>query len=278
MLRRGPTTELARENCCASGEPSKMISATLWKPQPFCAKRQDSSRQPRKPFLSRTFVQLAYILVDLDPTESLHRRACHVTDSGRQSTPYRFRRGIKIHCLVALGATQEALLRFNALKRLYEQFREPIIQLRSQFTAARILEHLGRGQKAESLFQEVIAGDLEHGLVKELLSGPRLLVRLLSPQRANIGSDRLVPPRRSGALPPGRRGRERRARARPDAAGVAEPGGGGPQGNSGTGRDDGAPELHQGPLENPGERAALVSSLREARRGTRPRSRAPVSA
>ncbi len=28
------------------------------------------------------------------------------------------------------------------------------------------MEHLGRPQRAESLFQEVIAGDLEHGLVK----------------------------------------------------------------------------------------------------------------
>jgi hypothetical protein len=65
-----------------------------------------------------------------------------------------------------LGSTQEALLRFNVLKRLHDQFREPLIQLRVRFTAGLLLEHLGRNQKAVSLFEEVIAGDLEHGLVK----------------------------------------------------------------------------------------------------------------
>jgi tetratricopeptide (TPR) repeat protein len=73
---------------------------------------------------------------------------------------------IKIDCLLGIGAPEEALLRFHALKGLHEQFREPFIQLRRRFNAGRILEHLGRPQKAESLFQEVIAGDLEHGLVK----------------------------------------------------------------------------------------------------------------
>ena len=118
--------------------------------------------------LSRTFVQLAYILVDLDPAESLRvvEQALSLipADNPRLAV---FAGGIKIHCLVTLGAPQEALLRFNALKGLYEQFQEPIIQLRRKFTAARILEHLGRAQRAESLFQEVIAGDLEHGLVKD---------------------------------------------------------------------------------------------------------------
>ena len=119
-------------------------------------------------YRSRTFVQLAYILVDLDPAESLR-----VVEQALSLIPednprlVLFAGGIKIHCLVTLGAPQEALLRFNALKGLYEQFREPIIQLRRQFTGARILEHLGRAQRAERLLQEVIASDLEHGLVKD---------------------------------------------------------------------------------------------------------------
>jgi tetratricopeptide (TPR) repeat protein len=118
--------------------------------------------------LSRTFVQLAYILVDLDPTESLR-----VIDQALPLIPadnprlILFAEGIKINCLISLGASQEALLRFNALKGFYEQFREPVIQLKRRVTAARILEHLGRAHRAESIFQEVIAGDLEHGLVKD---------------------------------------------------------------------------------------------------------------
>ncbi len=78
-----------------------------------------------------------------------------------------FAEGIRIDGLLAIGAADEALLRFNDLKELHEQFREPLIQIRRRFTAARILEHLGRHQKAETLFQEVIAGDLEHGLMKD---------------------------------------------------------------------------------------------------------------
>lgn len=80
-----------------------------------------------------------------------------------------FAEGIKVDCLIALGAPQEALLRFKALKGLHEQFQKPLVQLRRRFTAARILEHLGRPQRAEALFQEVIAGDLEHGLIKAFL-------------------------------------------------------------------------------------------------------------
>ena len=60
-----------------------------------------------------------------------------------------------------------ALLRFRALKSLHEQFREPVVQLRRRYTEARLLEGLGRYRKAEILFEEVIAGDLEHGLVKD---------------------------------------------------------------------------------------------------------------
>jgi tetratricopeptide (TPR) repeat protein len=117
---------------------------------------------------SRTLVQLAYILVDSDPAESLRviEQALPLIPPNNPRLVV-FAGGIKVDCLIALGAPQEALLRFNALKGLHEQFREPFIQLRRRFTAARILEHLGRPQRAEILFREVIAADLEHGLVKD---------------------------------------------------------------------------------------------------------------
>jgi tetratricopeptide (TPR) repeat protein len=117
---------------------------------------------------SRTLAQLAYVLVDLDPIESLQvvEQALSLIPDSNSRLVW-FAEIIRINCLVSLGAPQEALLRFNDLKVLQEQFREPFIQLRSRFTSARILEHLGRLQRAESLFQEVIAGDLEHGLMKD---------------------------------------------------------------------------------------------------------------
>ncbi len=117
---------------------------------------------------SRTLTQLAYILADLDPAESLHvveQALALIPDNNPRLVV--FAEGIKINCLISLGAPQEALLRFNDLDGLHGQFHEPFLQLRRRFTAARILEHLGRPQRAESLFQEVIAGDLEHGFVKD---------------------------------------------------------------------------------------------------------------
>lgn len=118
--------------------------------------------------LSRTLTQLAFILVDLDPAESLRtvEKALPLIPENNPRLVM-FAEGIKLDCLMALGAAQEALLRFNALKVLHEQFREPFVQLRRRFNAGRLLEYLGRSKKAELLFQEVIAGDLEHGLVKD---------------------------------------------------------------------------------------------------------------
>ncbi|MBW8875655.1 MAG: hypothetical protein JF614_11890, partial [Acidobacteria bacterium] len=117
---------------------------------------------------SRTLAQLAYILADPDPAESL--RAVEQALSLIQDNNPRLVVNLEIlrmNCLVTMGAPQEALLRFSDLRGLSEQFREPCIQLRKRYTAARILEHLGRPKRAESLLQEVIAGDLEHGLVKD---------------------------------------------------------------------------------------------------------------
>src|SRR6266545_1166816 len=118
--------------------------------------------------LSRTLTQLAFVLVDQDPAESLR-----VVEKALPLIPENnprlimFAEGVKLDCLMALGSVQEALLRFNSVKVLHEQFREPFVQLRRRFNAGRILEFLRRPKKAELLFQEVIAGDLEHGLVKD---------------------------------------------------------------------------------------------------------------
>jgi tetratricopeptide (TPR) repeat protein len=117
---------------------------------------------------SKALVQLAYLLLDTDPAESLRAiEECLSLLPPENPRLVVFAESIKIDCLIALGAPQEALMRFYGLKALYEQFREPFIQLRRRFTAARLLEYLGRSQRAERLFQEVIAADLEHGLLKD---------------------------------------------------------------------------------------------------------------
>jgi tetratricopeptide (TPR) repeat protein len=118
--------------------------------------------------LSRTLTQLAYILVGEQPTEGLRvvEQALALIPPNNPRLAW-FAETTKIDCLLGIGAPQEALVRFNAMKGLHEQFREPFIQLRRRFNAARILEHLGSTRKAEILFQEVVAGDLEHGLMKD---------------------------------------------------------------------------------------------------------------
>lgn len=118
---------------------------------------------------SRTLAQLAYVLADPDPAESLRAaEGClsHISEANPRLTL--FAEIIRVNCLITMGASEEALLRFSDLKGLCEQFHEPYIQLRKRYTAARILEHLGRHAKAATLFHEVLAGDLEHGLIKDL--------------------------------------------------------------------------------------------------------------
>jgi tetratricopeptide (TPR) repeat protein len=119
--------------------------------------------------MCNALAQRAYILLDTEPAESLRIiDRCLALLPPENPRLAVFAESIKIDCLMALGAPEEALFRFHGLTPLYEQFREPFIQLRRRFTAARLLEHLGRPHKAEPLFKDVIAADLEHGLVKDL--------------------------------------------------------------------------------------------------------------
>ena len=64
----------------------------------------------------------------------------------------------------------------------------PSAALRSTFIAARLLEALGRMQEAETLFDEVVTGDLREGLHKDALLDLVYIfgfhVRLGAPERA----------------------------------------------------------------------------------------------
>jgi tetratricopeptide (TPR) repeat protein len=117
---------------------------------------------------SNALAQLAHLHLETKPAESLRIiEQCLPLIPPENPRLVVIAESIKIECLMLLGAPEEALLRFRGLTPLYEQFREPFIQLRRQFTAGRLLEHLGRAETAERLFQEVIAADLEHGLLKD---------------------------------------------------------------------------------------------------------------
>jgi len=118
--------------------------------------------------IGRTLAQLANSVADYEPGESLRAIAKALAlIQGSNPRLVAYLEILRMNCLVTMGAPQEALIRLNERKGLYEQFREPYIQLRKQYVAARILEHLGQPKRAEILLQEVIAGDLENGLVKD---------------------------------------------------------------------------------------------------------------
>ncbi len=118
--------------------------------------------------VGRTLAQLASSVADYNPPECLQAIAKALAlIQGNNPRLIAYLEILRMNCLVTMGAPQEALMRLNERKGLYEQFREPYVQLRKQYTAARILEHLGQPKRAEILLQEVIAGDLENGLMKD---------------------------------------------------------------------------------------------------------------
>src|SRR5262249_32212733 len=116
---------------------------------------------------SRTLVQLANALVEVDPLESLRAAdqalAVIPPDNPRLTM---FAEGVKVECLIELGKPREALAKFESLQKLHEQFLELFVQLQRRYILARTLERLGDLEGVVSLFNEVIAGDIEHGFMK----------------------------------------------------------------------------------------------------------------
>lgn len=113
-------------------------------------------------YAARSKIQVAYVLLDVAPERSIE-----VLDSAISTIPkeegrlYMFAESIRVDALITTGRTQEASARFDSLTFLYDQFGDPFVQLRRRFTAARLLESLGKFQDADALFAEVIAADLE---------------------------------------------------------------------------------------------------------------------
>jgi tetratricopeptide (TPR) repeat protein len=124
----------------------------------------------QRQLVSRTNVQLANVIVDVDASESLRLVERELGGSVASENPRLklFAEGIRVESLINLGLPREALIRYLDSVDIYAEFREPFIQVRRHFTAARILERLGNIQKAEVFFMEVLAGDSELGLIREL--------------------------------------------------------------------------------------------------------------
>lgn len=119
--------------------------------------------------VARTLVQLAYVLMDAEPARSLT-----ILQEGNGKIPETDKRllllaeSTRIDCLVTLGDGAEAMRRFEALSDLWDQIADPFFQLRRRFFAGRLLESVGRYSEADSLFEQVIALDLEQRSTKSL--------------------------------------------------------------------------------------------------------------
>jgi|GEM_PF-1158625 len=141
------------------------------------------------PQVGRTLVTMAHCIADDEPERALNLLdRAHVyippEDAGLRSLMER----IRTDCLVTVGRLEDALRAFAEAERVRPPHDRPSAALRSTFIAARLLEALGHMQEAETLFDEVVNGDLEQGFYKDglldLLYVFGFHVRLGSPERA----------------------------------------------------------------------------------------------
>jgi tetratricopeptide (TPR) repeat protein len=141
------------------------------------------------PLVARTLVQMAHCIVDHDPERGLGLLdRARVFLPSEDATLQWLSESIRTECLVTLGRVDEALLAFAEAELLRPLHYRPSANLRSAFTAGRLLEALGRMREAEALFDEVVTGDLERGLYRDALLDLLYVfgfhVRLGSPERA----------------------------------------------------------------------------------------------
>ena len=118
---------------------------------------------------ARTVVQLAYVLMDAEPERSLallQESGFTIPDNDKRLSL--LAESTRIDCLITLGHCAEALRRFADLSDLWDQFADPFFQLRRKFMSGRLLEGLGHFEDADSLFNQVIAVDLEQRSTKSL--------------------------------------------------------------------------------------------------------------
>lgn len=122
------------------------------------------------PLVARTLVQMAHCVVDHDP-----ERGLGLLEQARVFLPPEdgalrwLAESNRTECLVNLGRMGEALQAFGEAERLRTLHHRRSADLRSTFTAGRLLEAVGRLGEAEILFEDAVAGDLERRLYRDAL-------------------------------------------------------------------------------------------------------------
>ncbi|HTQ79427.1 MAG TPA: hypothetical protein VMM92_05485 [Thermoanaerobaculia bacterium] len=119
---------------------------------------------------ARTLVKMAHCAVDHEPARGLAFLDRAIVAIPADDPTLRWlAESNRAECLVTLGRAEEALAAFSEAERLRPLQQRPNGSVRAVFTAARLLEAVGRAKEAEILFEEAIAGDLEAGLHKDAL-------------------------------------------------------------------------------------------------------------
>lgn len=118
--------------------------------------------------LARSLVQQGVVLTDTEPEKALVvlRRAIPLipaTDSFLLLTA----ESVRVECLLVLGQVQEAVFQFQRISALREAHRETRVQIRSMFTASKLLEAIGKREAAQGVLEKVIASDLENNFIKD---------------------------------------------------------------------------------------------------------------
>jgi tetratricopeptide (TPR) repeat protein len=126
--------------------------------------------QSNWPLVARTLVQVAHCLVDQDPERSLDLLDQASVFLPTEDAALRwFATSNRTECLINLGRVGEALRAFAEVELLRPLHHRPGAKLKSDFTAGRLLEALGKMREAEILFEEAVGGALRRGLYKDAL-------------------------------------------------------------------------------------------------------------
>ncbi len=122
------------------------------------------------PLVARTLVKMAHCLVDYDPERGLaFLGRAELSISSEDPALKWLAESNRVECLINLGRLEEALSAFGRAEALRPLQQRQNAKLRSTYTAARLLEALGRAREAEALFEEALSGDLHDGLHKDAL-------------------------------------------------------------------------------------------------------------
>jgi tetratricopeptide (TPR) repeat protein len=120
------------------------------------------------PLVARTMVQMAHTLVDTDPARALAlaEQALPMIPAA-DTTLQCLAENIRTDGMISLGEIGLALQTFDHAEALRSAGVSPVAKRRSDFFAARLLEHLGHAKEAVQLFEAVIADAFDHEAYRE---------------------------------------------------------------------------------------------------------------